>query len=323
MKKILYLNPAISSLNIGDKIIEDGCKTYLNDIFPNDFIVEFSTHLPLNNFYFNFLGNIDYKFVLGSNLLSPKLNQRFRQWDINILNVNELKPLILMGVGWQQYSKKITLYTKYIYKKILSNQYVHSVRDEYTKEILNKIGINNVLNTGCPTMWKFTPEFCKKIPCKKGKDVVFTLTDYNKNEVLDANLIDVLKKNYNEVYFWPQGIGDYEYFKNTFADNSIKVINCNLEDYDKLLKEKNDLDFVGTRLHGGIRAMQFLHRSIIIAIDNRAKEIHRDYNIPIIERINISNLEKIINSEFETKINIPIDNINKWLSQFKEIKSNE
>ena len=199
MKKILYLNPAMSSLNIGDKIIEDGCKTYLNDIFSNDFIVEFSTHLPLNNLYFNFIGNIDYKFVLGSNLLVPKLNQRFRQWDINIFNVKKLSPVILMGVGWQQYSKKVNFYTKKIYKSLFATSYMHSVRDEYTKENLNKIGITNVINTGCPTMWKFTPDFCKKISCKKGKDVVFTLTDYSMSETFDKKLINILKNNYEKV----------------------------------------------------------------------------------------------------------------------------
>lgn len=56
------------------------------------------------------------------------------------------------------------------------------------------------------------------------------------------------------------------------------------------------MDFVGTRLHGGIRAMQHKQRAIIIEIDNRAKEI---------------------SSRFENDIQIPFDKVNQWKDQFK------
>lgn len=63
--------------------------------------------------------------------------------------------------------------------------------------------------------------------------------------------------------------------------------------------------------------MQKKRRTIIISIDNRAEEMSKDYNINIIKRDNISRLEELINSNIETKINLPIENINKWIQQFK------
>ena len=63
--------------------------------------------------------------------------------------------------------------------------------------------------------------------------------------------------------------------------------------------------------------MQKKRRTIIISIDNRAEEMAKDYNINIIKRDNISGLEELINSNIETKINLPIENINKWIQQFK------
>ncbi len=63
--------------------------------------------------------------------------------------------------------------------------------------------------------------------------------------------------------------------------------------------------------------MQKKRRTIIISIDNRAEEMAKDYNINIIKRDNISRLEELINSNIETKINLPIENINKWIQQFK------
>ena len=97
----------------------------------------------------------------------------------------------------------------------------------------------------------------------------------------------------------------------------VEIIPQNLEDYDNLLQNKN-LDFVGTRLHGGIRAMQKEHRTIIISIDNRAKEMAENYNINIVDRDKIEEIENVINSEWYTEINLPYDNIKEWINQFNK-----
>ena len=89
--------------------------------------------------------------------------------------------------------------------------------------------------------------------------------------------------------------------------NEIEIINPHLSDYDNFLK-KHEVDFIGTRLHGGIRALQHKRRSIIIGIDNRATEL--------VNQENISNLSKIINSNFKTEIILPKTNIQTFLSQF-------
>ena len=59
-------------------------------------------------------------------------------------------------------------------------------------------------------------------------------------------------------------------------------------------------------------------RTIIISIDNRAEDMKKTYNLPIIYRGNIqSELRTYINSTYETKIKIPIDDINRWKAQFE------
>ncbi|MEI3046520.1 MAG: polysaccharide pyruvyl transferase family protein [Romboutsia timonensis] len=65
-----------------------------------------------------------------------------------------------------------------MYSKILSKNYIHSVRDERTKRFVEELGYK-AINTGCPTMWKFNDEFCKEVPTKKSDKVIFTLTDYS------------------------------------------------------------------------------------------------------------------------------------------------
>lgn len=89
-----------------------------------------------------------------------------------------------------------------------------------------------------------------------------------------------------------------------------------MSDYANLLKE-GDIDYVGTRLHGGIFALQHKVRSIILAIDNRARGFKKINNIVSLERKDIDLLEDMINSKFDTNIYIRKKEISMWLEQFK------
>ena len=73
---------------------------------------------------------------------------------------------------------------------------------------------------------------------------------------------------------------------------------------------------MGTRLHGGIRALQKQVRCVILGVDNRAKEKEKDFRIKVIDRNEVEKLSELINSSFKTEIEIPIDEINRWKSQF-------
>ena len=64
--------------------------------------------------------------------------------------------------------------------------------------------------------------------------------------------------------------------------------------------------------------LQHKKRTIIIGIDNRAKEKKKDFNLPVIDREDMRDLAGTINSPLVTDIHIPLENINKWKGQFKE-----
>lgn len=318
MKKIIRYNPSLTTLNMGDCIIFDSIQNQLVTLFEDAFNIDVSTHLPVSYIFSNLLSEADYKFVCGTNLLMGKLNRIFRQWDINIFNAKKLGPAILIGAGWWQYNNMPNLYTKRVYKKILSRDFMHSVRDNYTKDILNKMGFDNVICTGCPTMWLLTKEHCDRIKNSKSRNVVATVTDYAANIKEDQRMIEILFENYDKVYLWLQGSEDYKYLNELKYNNDLILIPPSLEKYDEILTS-GDVDYVGSRLHGGIRALQKQVRTIILAVDNRAKEKQKDFNLKVIERANIENLAEVINSNFKTEIKIPIDEINRWKSQFIEL----
>ena len=228
-----------------------------------------------------------------------------------------IKNVILMGVGWWQYQKKPNAYTKFLLKKVLHKKMIHSVRDEYTRKMLNSVGINNIINTGCPTMWDLDKKHCSKIPKNKAKNVVFTLTDYNRSKRLDSELIKICLELYHKVYFWPQGSDDYQYLKELDFNKKVYVLKPSLFSFEEFLEDKSQsVDYIGTRLHAGIKALQKFRRTIIIGIDNRAIEKSKDFNIFVIPRKKIYLLKKLVFKQIKMDIKIPESNIKKWKEQF-------
>lgn len=315
---------SLGTRNLGDYIIRDSINNEMKYILDENFVVRCATHTPICNFVnllkkgpiYEYCKKADYKFLCGTNIFKGTLLKINSDWAINLKSIPFYKKSIALGCGLGKNKKGYyDFYTKFIYKRILSKEYYHSARDEKTKEFIESLGFK-AINTGCPTTWKLTSEHCKKIPKSKSKSVVFTLTDYSKNEKLDQELINILTKEYSKVYYWPQGTGDLDYITKLKNIENIEIIGPNLQSYVDLLK-KGNIDYVGTRLHGGIYAMQNYVRTIIIIIDNRARDMKKTYNLNTIEREKISNLSELINSIFETKIKINEENINKFKQQFK------
>lgn len=318
MKNIVIYDTSIASENGGDRIIMDYCLKALRPLQKEAFFTHLPTHDTIGKVGRKKLKNSDLSIVCGTNLLTSHA-LKYRQWRYRFLDLFSIKNLQLMGVGWWQYQDDPDLFTRWIYKKVLGNGRLHSVRDKYTEEKLRKLGLN-VIYTACPTMWGLTEEHCSQIKKEKAANVVTTLTDYKKDKELDKKLFEILHANYEKVYFWVQSFDDYKALKMLGELDKVIIIGPGLEEYDFVM-ENMDIDYVGTRLHGGIRALNHKRRTIIIACDNRAIEIGKDTGLPVIERKNIiTQLDNMIKEQFATKIELPLENIEKWkISVFKEI----
>lgn len=323
MKKILLLDTSVATLNMGDEIIHSSIINNWSELMENNYVCTFPTHTPPFSWWQNILckkkvalyNNMDYKFLCGTNALYTNMLRPFPTWNINILNRNVLSGTILVGVGAGVNSKNVNYYTRHLYQSVLSKAYIHSVRDDFTKEMLEKMGFK-AYNTGCPTLWGLTPEFCQKIPTTKSKEVVFTLTGYHPDEENDKRMVDVLANNYDKLLFWPQSISDLDYLKHFNFKYKIELIPPSLNAYDSALCK--NVDYVGNRLHGGIRALQHGKRSVIVSIDYRALNMSKHFSLPIIQRKDIANqLDELINEEYRTEIKgIDFDLVKEWKNQF-------
>ncbi|WP_144555425.1 polysaccharide pyruvyl transferase family protein [Bacillus sp. X1(2014)] len=311
---ITIYDTSMDSDNLGDQIINFYCNNIFEDMSLN---VEkrIPTHRKPTKPERRLLLPSSLKIITGTNILSSEMNL-LGLWQRS-LNPSHLAHLCLMGTGWNAYSEKENRFTKLFYKTYLDNQVFHSVRDSYTENKLRSMGIENVINTACPTMWRLTESFCQSIPKTKADFVVTTITDYHQNKEFDWYMLDTLIKLYKKVYVWIQGRNDLEYLRTYPQFDKLECINNTLISYNEILK-KDSIDFVGTRLHAGIHALNHRKRSIIISIDNRAKEVAKDTNLPVLERTEVKEkLESYILQEWETQIRIPEDNISIWKQQFE------
>lgn len=310
----VLLDSACDSDNVGDQIIMENCILQLPDKIANENMFHVPTHRKPTQAEENILQSAEKKILCGTNALSGHM-RTYGLWKMSPY-VKIYKNTILMGVGFDSNSESFDQYTRKLFTVILSSEYIHSVRDTFSEIMLKRMGIKNVIYTGCPTMWNITSELCSQIPEKKADSVVCTLTDYHRNIKMDQAMLNILTRCYEYVFLWPQGVGDEEYFQMLTMNSKIEILSFGLLSYDKML-EMDNIDYVGTRLHAGIRALNKGHRTIVISIDNRAENISNDTGLPTIRRKDVDFLlEQKIMSEFKTDIYMPINNITRWKNQF-------
>jgi len=317
-------NSGTPSDNLGDCIIYDSVKEVLSELFPNTEIVRVSLHLPFSAREKEIINQSELAFVGGTNILSSYIRYFDRMVPVKykwFYLFPGLKNIVLLGTGWSWYTDSPDKSSSIYYKRILHSSYYHSLRDKYSETMLRKAFIKKTIFTGCPTTWKLNNGFINKF--NPNSNIVFTLTDYFQCPKNDEKLLRlILNVSGKETYFFPQGAGDLAYLKSLQSykinKSKFKILEHNIQDYSNLLKD-TEVNYIGTRLHGGIRSLQYNRPTLIISIDNRAAEMGKDMELPIIEREDYkSMLEWIGNDRTLSIIKLPLSNIQKWKKQFTQ-----
>lgn len=145
---ITIFDTAVGTSNQGDNIIMESCERAVRPLLDNSFSMRFATHLPNFRFYqyfrngmkLQFADTSDYKFIMGTNLLTSDVIASRGQWVIDLCSKRLYKDSILFGVGTTQDNKRMTGLTKYIYQNILRKDIAHSVRDKQSADLLKNTG---------------------------------------------------------------------------------------------------------------------------------------------------------------------------------------
>lgn len=313
-RTITLLDTSISSTNVGDEIIMEAVDRQLAPLLARDYVSRVASHETMSAKSRRMIADSDFAIAGGSNLLSSHAGLR-SVWKLSPLDAALGGKFVMMGVGWYHDQGPPDPYTAWMFRSIFSRAKMHSVRDSYSKSKLEALGFNNVLNTGCPTLWELPTDINEKAPRTKAKGVVTTLNTYMKDRDADAALLGLLKSKYERVFAWVQTYSDQDYLKAILP--AVDLVPPNLASFDNLLSSDLDIDYVGNRLHAGIRALQKGRRAIIIEIDNRAREMGRDFALPTAPRSDFSLIEKMIDGPLVLNISIPRGEIGRWLDQWR------
>lgn len=312
MPNIVVLDPSIDSSNMGDRIIRESVLSVLRRIpVPESRVQWLPTQRSLTRDEAVIAKRADVLIVGGTNLLSSNM-PFYRQWKVGPRELRAFRgKVVLLGVGWWQYQKPPNRYTRVLLRHVLSTRAIHSVRDGWTKTQLEGVSVRSV-NTSCPTLWDL-PTLPERTPVR-GDSVLITLTDYNRNPLTDQKLLTFATQNYSRIRIWPQGAKDARYVRG--LQHSGVILDPGLESLDFALQEPGT-DYIGTRLHAGIRALQHGVRSTILMIDNRAREIARDTGIPVASRELREEDMQFLMEERKVELRLPIGAIETWLSTFR------
>jgi polysaccharide pyruvyl transferase WcaK-like protein len=311
------LQTAIASDNVGDEIIVEDCLLELQDVLKGAYVSTSSSHDGLGPSGRELAAEADVVLMLGTNALRDRTVAPWKHymWKLSRRDVAALEDkVVLMGVGANRAFKGVSAGQKRLLSRILSSRHVHSVRDESARKIIAECG-RDVVNTSCPTLWKWRSA-SPGCPTGKAENACFTLTKHKPDPVADTALVRTLKANYGTVWFWPQQPRDLGYLDSLGETGGIEVIAPNLAAYDEILAG-NDVDVIGTRLHGTIRALKHGRRHVVIAIDRRSTEIGAHTGLSVMRRDKVATeLEGRVNSEFETRLDLDSGAIDRFLGQF-------
>ncbi len=316
MKIVAILDPSVGTENLGDAIIYDAVREEIDRLFADPLVIRVSTHEYMWQESRRLLNKASHVFLGGSNLLQPRMEWN-TQWKLSPFDLLHRIDAICLGCGWKYYGRNPTRYTKALYARALSGRYLHSVRDAMTQAQLQKAGVANAINTGCVTMWGLSPDHCAGIARHKAATVITSVTAYNADPDNDRFMMQTLFAQYDQVWLLVQQPEDLAYAQ-ALAPGSFGRVVQSLRRFDELLAAP--CDYVGTRLHGGIRALQKQRRSLIVGIDNRAIEIARDTNLPTIHRKDLAGtLADTIAATRPIEVQLPTDAIGRWRGQFAAI----
>ena len=311
-ESLVFLDTSVGSNRTTDKMIVGECRKVCSGLFQDRPFLCMPTSHPGDDMGVLKEGR---KILCGANILSGQMEKA------GILSFSETltehQNICLMGAGIREFQTgdPISSYTKSLLQFLLCGRMLHSVRDEKTKHFLEQAGIQNVVRTGCPSLWSLTAEQCEKIPKKKGRDVLTALENRGGSLEDDRNLLRMLKEEYETVYIWIRDRANLEYLRSLTDLREYTLIPGTIQALQETLNLES-VDYIGTHIQAGIQSLTMLHRSLIISDMDYAQALRNEMHLPVLKRSMQREAEAWLSAPYETQILLPQENIKQWKAQF-------
>ena len=309
---IAIVDSGLATTNLGDHIISSAVHRQL--IAPLEESGRATVTIPMHGGLTAqsraLLSEADQVIVCGTNLLSDHM--RFRrswQWSRSDIELTAGK-LTMFGVGWWQYQRTGIDPVSASWMRYLAGPHPWAVRDEYSSKRLTAAGVSSV-HVSCPTLW----DCSQQLTPRGGGRVVTTLTDYNQDRRADERLVELLNGRFAEVLYWPQGPGDRAYIESLRGSASGVILEPTVSAFNAELRRPGT-EYLGLRLHAGIRAIQMGVPTLILGIDNRATEISRSVGLGVISRHALNQIGSALDAPRVINLALPRPEIDAWLASW-------
>lgn len=312
MYQVTLLDTSVATRNVGDEIIMDSVRREIAELLPEAVVRTVPTHERLGKRSRQLLRGSAVNLAGGTNLVGPPMAYS-RLWKIGPSEMLRSPRVTLMGSGWRRYNARVTPYSTTLLRRSLSGDLPHAVRDQFTADRLRSIGIRNTVVTGCPTTWELTDARVRQLPSKIGSAAIVVLNGKKDPPGFGQALFSAALALYERVFFWPQMVPDMRYLADLPA--GVTPVSPTLRGYDEVLAATPGVDYLGSRLHAGIRALQHGRRSLIFELDNRATEMGKTLKLPTYPTsTSVSELSDLVQNDIDFRISVPTDAVNAWRS---------
>lgn len=278
---IAFINPKISTTNVGDFFIEDSVKRLID--YDSERSIDIDPRKPLKPGDIERINRCDAAVIVGTNLWYRSIAKPNR-WMITADELKKIKvPFVPVGVGATLHrgeSDQFDTASAALLKQIHSQCAEGSVRDPQTWEMLTKAGIDNVRMTGCPTLFRtLKPHW--QLRKKPSRDVVVTV-----RKGQDANIriiLDELRRRNKRPVIAAQKARDLycarrRFFSPTTGTRSLYEFN--LAPYQKLVDDSYGA--IGWRLHGNMFHLAHGNPAVFFANCSRVRSFTEAFSLPCI-----------------------------------------
>ncbi len=280
-RTLAFINPRLSTRNVGDLFIEDSVKRIL--VYDRLNSIDIDPRRPIFDGEIGRINDTDAAVIVGTNLWYRDMPRPGR-WQFSLDDLRRIRvPIIPLGVGTTRHEGEDNGFepeTLAQIRTIHERCELGSARDWRTAEALEQAGVGNVRMTGCPTLYR------SLLPCWSLKDspdskqVVVTARKGQRRNVR-ALLGRLAAAGYQTVVAAQQSKDRFLRFRMPLVTSRTPVLyQYDVWPYRKLVEES--IGAVGCRLHGNMLHLAHGHRAMFFANCSRAESFCRSFALPYV-----------------------------------------
>ncbi|MFA6133863.1 MAG: polysaccharide pyruvyl transferase family protein [Phycisphaerae bacterium] len=280
IRTIAFINPSLSTSNVGDLFIDDSVKRIL--LFDRENSVHIDPRKPITQREIDLINSRDAAVIAGTNLWYRSIRKEGR-WMFTREDLKQIRvPIIPLGVGTTRHTGEDNGFdadTLAQLKLIHASCPAASARDLRTQECLAQAGITNVAMTGCPTLYRgLRPQWT--LNRKTSRRVVVTV---RKGAAANVHNLDRMLRDRGY-----ETVAAAQMPKDNFVRRGIPlfrrpmqaIYEFDIQPYLQLVEEC--VGAIGWRLHGNMLHLAHGNPAVFFANCSRAQSFCEHFQLPCV-----------------------------------------